>query len=124
MGMHTQRKSMGTGKGVSKGQQLGKLAGRLDVQKRKRKSRRLFGPTRQALRSRHRRTDHRLPSPAIACHRLNVLFALQNELAQACEAPWASIWLAAVWRYLATPLRRHYGLRHAQQALQFVASEN
>ena len=68
--------------------------------------------------------DHGIAEPIIACHRLKVLFALQSELAQACEAPWASIWLAAVRRYLATPLKRHHGLRLARQALQFVASEN
>ena len=68
--------------------------------------------------------DHGIAEPIIACHRLKVLFALQSELAQASGAPWASIWLAAVRRYLATPLKRHHGLRLARQALQFVASEN
>ncbi|MGC8536097.1 MAG: Rieske (2Fe-2S) protein [Rhizomicrobium sp.] len=67
--------------------------------------------------------DHGIAEPIVACHRLKVLFALQSELAQAAEAPWAALWLAAVHRYLSSPLKRHHSLRLARQALHFVASE-
>jgi hypothetical protein len=52
-----------------------------------------------------------------------VLFALEDELAQAPEAPWAGVMCAAVNRYLNTPMKRHHGLRLARQARAFVAKE-
>lgn len=67
--------------------------------------------------------DHGIAEPIIACHRLKVLFALQSELAATPQAPWAASWLAAVHRYLSSPLKRHHALRLARQALHFVASE-
>jgi nitrite reductase/ring-hydroxylating ferredoxin subunit len=67
--------------------------------------------------------DHSLPEPIIACHRLKVLFALEEELFAAPNAPWADTMCAAVNRYLNTPMKRHHGLRIATQARDFVAKE-
>jgi nitrite reductase/ring-hydroxylating ferredoxin subunit len=67
--------------------------------------------------------DHGVAEPIIACHRLKVLFALEDELNQAPGAPWAGVLCAAVNRFLATPMKRHHSLRIASQALDFVAKE-
>ena len=67
--------------------------------------------------------DHAIPEPIIACHRLKVLFALEDELAYAPDAPWAPVVCAGVNRYLNTPMKRHHGLRTARQARDFVARE-
>jgi hypothetical protein len=67
--------------------------------------------------------DHAIPEPIIACHRIKVLFALEDELASATDAPWATVVCAAVNRYLNTPMKRHHGLRLARQARAFVAKE-
>ncbi|MGD0189431.1 MAG: Rieske (2Fe-2S) protein [Rhizomicrobium sp.] len=67
--------------------------------------------------------DHAIPEPIIACHRLKVLFALEDELAASPDVPWADDMLGAVNRYLHTPMKRHNGLRTASQALDFVAKE-
>jgi nitrite reductase/ring-hydroxylating ferredoxin subunit len=67
--------------------------------------------------------DHGLPEPIIACHRLKVLFALEDELRAAPDAAWAGNMFAAVNRYLNTPVKRHHGLRVATQALDFIARE-
>jgi hypothetical protein len=67
--------------------------------------------------------DHGIPEPIIACHRLKVLIALEDELQAAPDAAWAETACAAVNRYLHTPMKRHHGLRIAAQALDFVAKE-
>jgi len=67
--------------------------------------------------------DHGIPEPIIACHRLKVLAALEEELRAAPDAPWGATACAAVNRYLNTPMKRHHGLRTAAQALDFVAGE-
>jgi hypothetical protein len=67
--------------------------------------------------------DHGIPEPIIACHRLKVLIALEDELRAAPDAAWGETACAAVNRYLHTPMKRHHGLRIAAQALDFVASE-
>ncbi|MGH6876630.1 MAG: Rieske (2Fe-2S) protein [Rhizomicrobium sp.] len=72
----------------------------------------------------HALYDHGIVEPIIACHRLKVLFALEDELGAAPDAPWASEMCAAVNRYLHTPMKRHHGLRNAAQALDFVARES
>ncbi|HEX3430333.1 MAG TPA: Rieske (2Fe-2S) protein [Rhizomicrobium sp.] len=68
--------------------------------------------------------DHGIVEPIIACHRLKVLFALEDELTAATGAPWAATMCAAVNRYLHTPMKRHHGLRTAAQALDFVSNES
>jgi nitrite reductase/ring-hydroxylating ferredoxin subunit len=67
--------------------------------------------------------DHGIPEPIVACHRLKVLFALEDELRAAPDAPWAEAMFAAVNRYLSTPMKRRQGLRTATQALDFIAKE-
>jgi hypothetical protein len=67
--------------------------------------------------------DDGIPEPIIACHRLKVLFALEDKLTSAPDAPWAEAMCAAVNRYLYSPVKRHHGLRIATQALDFVARE-
>ena len=67
--------------------------------------------------------DHGIPEPIIACHRLKVLLAIEDELGTAPDAPWADTICAAVNRYLQAPMKRHHGLRIAAQALDFVAKE-
>jgi len=67
--------------------------------------------------------DHGIPEPIIACHRLKVLIALEDELRATPDAPWGATACAAVNRYLNTPIKRHHGLRTAAQALDFVAGE-
>ena len=67
--------------------------------------------------------DHGIPEPIIACHRLKVLIALEDELRAAPDTAWSETAGAAVNRYLNTPMKRHHGLRTAAQALDFVAGE-
>ena len=67
--------------------------------------------------------DHGVAEPIIACHRLKVLFALEDELAAAPDAPWVATLSAGVNRYLNTPPKRHHGLRLARQARAFIAKE-
>jgi hypothetical protein len=67
--------------------------------------------------------DHGVPEPIIACHRIKVLCALEDELTASPDAPWAEEMCAAVNRYLNTPAKRHHGLRTATQALDFIARE-
>src|SRR5260370_42155412 len=67
--------------------------------------------------------DHGIPEPIISCHRLKVLLAVEDELEEVADAPWADVICAAVNRYLQTPMKRHHGLRIAAQALDFVAKE-
>jgi nitrite reductase/ring-hydroxylating ferredoxin subunit len=74
-------------------------------------------------REQHALYDHGIVEPIIACHRLKVLFALEDELAVAPDAPWAGEMCAAVNRYLHTPMKRHHGVRNAAQAIDFVTRE-
>jgi len=67
--------------------------------------------------------DHGIVEPITACHRLKILFALEDELDAAPDAPWSSLMCAAVNRYLNTPMKRHHGLRLAAQARDFIARE-
>jgi nitrite reductase/ring-hydroxylating ferredoxin subunit len=67
--------------------------------------------------------DHGVVEPIIACHRLKVLFALEDELAAAPTAPWVDVLCAGVNRYLNTPPKRHHSLRVARQARAFIAQE-
>lgn len=67
--------------------------------------------------------DHGIVEPIIACHRLKMLFALENELKAAPDAPWAADMCAAMNRWLHTPQKRHHGLRTVTQARDFIARE-
>ena len=67
--------------------------------------------------------DHGIVEPIIACHRIKMLFALEDELEAEPNAPWAESMCAAMKRYLHTPQKRHHGLRLATQAQDFIAKE-
>jgi hypothetical protein len=67
--------------------------------------------------------DHGIPEPIVACHRLKTLFAVEDELAAAPDAPWGEPICAALNRFLNSPMKRHHGLRTAAQALDFVGRE-
>jgi nitrite reductase/ring-hydroxylating ferredoxin subunit len=67
--------------------------------------------------------DHAIVEPIIACHRVKMLFALEDEHAAALEAPWMMEMASAMNRWLHTSQKRHHGLRIATQARDFVARE-
>ena len=67
--------------------------------------------------------DHGIVEPIIACHRIKMLFALEDELKAAPDAPWRGTMSAAMKRWLHTPQKRHHGLRLATQAQDFIARE-
>ena len=67
--------------------------------------------------------DHAIVEPIIACHRLKMLFALEDELRASPDAPWADTMGAAMNRWLHNPQKRHHGLRIATQARDFIAKE-
>ena len=67
--------------------------------------------------------DHGIVEPIIACHRLKMLFALEDEMNTARDAPWMGTMCAAMNRWLSNPQKRHHGLRIATQAREFVARE-
>jgi len=67
--------------------------------------------------------DHGIVEPIIACHRLKMLFALEDELRASPDAPWAGTMCAAMKRWLHTPQKRHHALRIATQARDFIAKE-
>ncbi|MDD9913291.1 MAG: Rieske 2Fe-2S domain-containing protein [Rhodospirillaceae bacterium] len=68
--------------------------------------------------------DHAQPEHIVSCHLVKVLTALADELAAARpDAPWRSDALAAVNRFLHTPLKRKHAARTARQALDLVAAE-
>jgi nitrite reductase/ring-hydroxylating ferredoxin subunit len=67
--------------------------------------------------------DHGIVEPIIACHRVKMLFALEDEQIAAPDAPWQGTMAAAMHRWLATPQKRHHGLRFAAQARDFIARE-
>jgi hypothetical protein len=67
--------------------------------------------------------DHGIVEPIIACHRLKMLFALEDELDAAPDAPWVNEMCMAMNRYLQTPQKRHHNLRLATQARDFIARE-
>ena len=68
--------------------------------------------------------DHAQPEPIVSCHLVKVLMALDDVLAGARpDAPWRGDALAAVNRFLHSPLKRKHAIRTAQQALDLVAAE-
>lgn len=67
--------------------------------------------------------DHTRVEPIVACHPLKMLFALEDELAASPDAPWISVLCAGVNRFLNTSMKRHHGLRTANQAIEFIALE-
>ena len=67
--------------------------------------------------------DHGIAEPIIACHRLKVLTALEDEWLARPDAAALPIMASAVNRYLHSPLKGRHGLRTARQARDFVAQE-
>lgn len=72
----------------------------------------------------HALFDHGQTEYIVSCHLVKVLTALGDELAAARpDAPWRGDALAAVNRFLHTPLKRKHATRTAWQALDLVAAE-
>ena len=67
--------------------------------------------------------DHGEFRHIVACHRLKVLAAAREEISQRPDAPWAEVLLAAVNRYLNSPIKNKHLRRTARQSLAFVAAE-
>jgi nitrite reductase/ring-hydroxylating ferredoxin subunit len=67
--------------------------------------------------------DHGIVEPIIACHRVKMLFALEDEVSAAPSPPWLTDMASAMNRWLHTPQKRHHGLRIATQARDFIARE-
>jgi hypothetical protein len=67
--------------------------------------------------------DHGIVEPIIACHRLKMLFAFEDERRALSNASWMTDMAAALNRWLHTPQKRHHGLRIAAQARDFIARE-
>jgi len=76
-----------------------------------------FAEAREAL------FDHGQFDYITSCHRLKVLMATADEIANRPDAPWTGPLLAAVNRYLNSDLKRKHVARTAHQALSFVAAE-
>ncbi|MEI9933071.1 MAG: hypothetical protein WDM89_21700 [Rhizomicrobium sp.] len=67
--------------------------------------------------------DHGIVEPIIACHRVKMLFALQDEFAATPDSAWMTDMASAMNRWLHTPQKRHHSLRIATQARDFIARE-
>jgi len=68
--------------------------------------------------------DHGQPEFIVSCHLMKILAATEAELAAAPDAPFVPVLLAAVNRFLHSPLKRRHSLRSARQALDFVGIED
>lgn len=67
--------------------------------------------------------DHGQPEPIVSAHLVKVVTAVDEEVARDPQAPHAATLLAALNRFLHSPLKRRHALRTAEQALGFVAAE-
>jgi hypothetical protein len=67
--------------------------------------------------------DHGISEPIIACHRLKVLTALEDEWLARPGSSALPMMATAVNRYLNSPLKVRHGLRTAKQARAFVAQD-
>ena len=67
--------------------------------------------------------DHAAPEPIVSAHLVKVVTAVDREVDHAPSAPYTPILLAALNRFLNSPLKRRHALRTAEQALGFVAAE-
>ncbi|HMB77265.1 MAG TPA: hypothetical protein VKN76_12755, partial [Kiloniellaceae bacterium] len=67
--------------------------------------------------------DHGQPEFIVSAHLVKVWTAAREEYLAAPEAPWAEDLLAAVKRFMSTPLKRKHAVRAARQSLAFVALE-
>lgn len=67
--------------------------------------------------------DHGQPEFIVSAHLVKVYIAAREEYAAAPDAPWAADLLAAVNRFMTTPLKRKHAVRAARQSLAFVELE-
>jgi nitrite reductase/ring-hydroxylating ferredoxin subunit len=67
--------------------------------------------------------DHAQPEPIVSAHLVKLTTAVAEEAALAPDAAYTPVLLAALNRFLHSPLKRHHALRSAEQALGFVAAE-
>jgi nitrite reductase/ring-hydroxylating ferredoxin subunit len=67
--------------------------------------------------------DHGIREPIYPCHRVKTLGAVAEEVAWAGDGSLSRVLLAAVNRYLHSPIKYHHALRSAHQALSFVEAE-
>lgn len=65
--------------------------------------------------------DHGQPEPIVSVHLLKTAFAVREEIAAEPSARTATTMLAALSRFLSSPLRRKHVRRTARQAAAFVA---
>lgn len=68
--------------------------------------------------------DHGQAEFIVSAHQLKILAAVQAEVEAAPGAPFEPVLLAAVNRFLNSPLKRRHTLRSANQALDFVGIED
>ncbi len=68
--------------------------------------------------------DHGQPEFIVSCHLIKILAATEAEVAAAPDAAFVPVLLAAVNRFLHSPLKRRHSLRAAHQALDFVGIED
>ena len=67
--------------------------------------------------------DHGQSEYIVSAHLLKVLAAAREEYEAAPDAPWAPDLLAAVNRFMTTPLKRKHAIRAARQSIVFVELE-
>ncbi len=68
--------------------------------------------------------DHGQPEFIVSSHLMKILAATEAEVAAAPDGAFVPVLLAAVNRFLASPLKRRHGLRAARQALDFIEIED
>ena len=67
--------------------------------------------------------DHAQTEYIVSAHLVKILTAVSEDVAARPDAPWADDIVAAVNRFVHSPLKRKHSLRSARQALAFVAKE-
>lgn len=67
--------------------------------------------------------DHAQPEPIVSAHLIKVVTAVNEEIARDPSVSHVPVLLAALNRFLNSPLKRRHALRTAEQALGFVAAE-
>jgi len=68
--------------------------------------------------------DHGQFEYIVAAHLVKLVMAMDEEFKARPEAPWVPLGLAALNRFLSSPLKRKHALRTARQAIDFVARED
>ena len=68
--------------------------------------------------------DHGRTEFIVAAHLIKTVTAISNEVSNAPDAPWVPTLLAALNRFLHSPLKRRYPLRAVTQAMSVVALED